>query len=79
MRKKTKILCPVGERLDEFLHENRLTQTEFGKAIGVSQGLVWQWMNGYAKVSAASAKKIELETKGKIRKSDLRPDIWDNA
>ena len=54
-------------------------QTNLAKAIGVSQGAVWQALNGHkqrATVPGGWCPKIEAATKGKIKREDLRPDLY---
>ena len=58
-----------------YIKKNRLSQSEFGKLIGVTQGMVWQWLHG-KQVSAESAVKIDQITEGAIARHELRPDIF---
>lgn len=62
-----------------YLKKHRLSQQAFGDLIGVSQGLVWQWLNGRLPVKPERAKQIEQATRGAIKRHDLRPDIFDKA
>ena len=64
------------EAIRSYLSRRGLTQTEFARQVGVSQGMVWQWLSGYRPVSPESAIKIEAGTKGAIKKRELRPDIF---
>lgn len=63
--------------LSAYLQKNELTQEEFAKQLGVSQGLVWQWLRGRTRVTAERAKHIEKMTRGAITRHDLRPDLFD--
>lgn len=63
-------------KLDEYLKTT--TQTEFAKRLGVSQGLINQWLTGKTKITAERAVAIEHETGGKIRRHELRPDLYGN-
>lgn len=54
-------------------------QTGAARILGVSQGLVWQWLNGETKVTAERAIDIEGKTAGAITRHDLRPDIFGPA
>ena len=63
--------------LPAYLEKHGLSQGEFAKRIGVSQGLVWQWLSGKTRVSPSKAKDIEAKTEGEITKAELRPDIWE--
>lgn len=51
-------------------------QTALATALGVSQGLVWQWLNGRTKVTAEKAIEIEKATDGQVTRHDLRPDLY---
>ena len=62
-----------------YLEKHGLSQEQFAGKIGVTQGAVWQWVNGMTRVSPARAKEIEEKTKGEIKRHDLRPDIFDRA
>lgn len=59
----------------DYLTEVPLTQQEFAKLIGVTQGRVSHWLNG-EKVPPERCVKIEAATGGKITRNDLRPDVF---
>ena len=65
--------------LPAYLEKHQLTQEQFAKKLGVSQGLVWQWLSGKQTITAERAVEIEKETDGEISKHDLRPDLWERA
>lgn len=44
-------------------------------ALGVSRGMVYQWLRGLRPVAAEHCPTIERETRGKVRCEDLRPDV----
>ena len=52
------------------------SQTELAKALGCSQSYVSMVMAGQRRFSYKLALKAEEITDGKIKKTDLRPDIW---
>jgi|GEM_PF-710553 len=54
-----------------------VTQASFAKELGVSQGLVWQWLNGRTKITPERAKQIELITQGAVTRHDILPDLFD--
>lgn len=54
-------------------------QSEFARQLGVSQGLVWQWVNGRTRITAERAVQIEGVTAGEITRHDLRPDLYPRA
>lgn len=62
--------------IPQYLEKHSLSQAEFGKRVGVSQGMVWQWLKGKRPISPTSAIQIERATSGEIARADLRPDLW---
>jgi len=62
-----------------YLKKYQLSQQQFGKRIGVSQGLVWQWLEGRTRITAERALVIEGKTRGEIGRHDLRPDLFSKA
>lgn len=63
-------------RISTYLREKGLSQEEFATHLGVSQGLVWQWIAGRTRVTAERAIEIEGKTDGEITRHDLRPDLY---
>lgn len=53
-----------------------MSQPAFAKKVGVSQGLVSQWLLGNKRPGWSSAKKIEAATNGIVTCHDVRPDIF---
>lgn len=51
-------------------------QTELARRLGVSQGMVWQWVSGRRPVAAHRCAAIEAATGGAVRKELLRPDVY---
>ncbi|MGP1677891.1 MAG: helix-turn-helix domain-containing protein [Burkholderiales bacterium] len=64
--------------LKEFVEEIG-GQTEMARRLGVTQGLVWQWLNGRSPVTWERAKDIEALSNGRVSRHDLRPDIFGPA
>jgi len=62
-----------------FIEAEHISQEQFGKLVGVSQGLVWQWISGKTTVTAERALQIERATAGQVTRHDLRPDIFGAA
>ena len=53
------------------------SQSNLGRALGLSQPYVWKWLNkGQRKVPAEYCGRIERATHGLVKCSDLRPDIF---
>lgn len=59
-----------------YMERHSLSQAAFGKLVGRSQGMVWQWLSGYRPISPEAARDIEKRTRGEIRRHQLRPDIF---
>lgn len=62
--------------LRTFIASGRMTQTELARAVGVSPGMVWQWINQYRRIAAEKVLAIEAATGGAVTRHDLRPDIY---
>lgn len=52
------------------------TQQEFAIAVKVTQSMVSQWLTGRRPISGIKAIAIEKATGGKVKKADLRPDLF---
>lgn len=65
--------------IQSYLKKHRLSQEQFARKLEVTQGAVWQWINGRANVSPQMAKKIEKATRGQIKRHELRPDVYEPA
>lgn len=50
-------------------------QSALARAIGVTQGAVWKWLNNFQKVSPENAVAISIATRGEVKPYELRPDI----
>lgn len=62
--------------INNYLKQTGITQEAFGRRIGVSQGMVWQWIRNGRRVTAERALQIHNETRGRVSKHELRPDIF---
>lgn len=56
--------------LADFLKERRLSQDEFAQRIGVSQGLVSQWVRGVTRVTLEHSLHIKKVTRNKVTPQD---------
>lgn len=65
--------------LQTYLEKHGLSQEQFAKQIGVTQGAVWQWLNGETRITAERAVEIERATKSEVSRHDLRPDLFPKA
>ncbi|KHJ60183.1 transcriptional regulator [Burkholderia glumae] len=59
-----------------YLMARNTSQADFAKALGVSQGLVCQWIKKRRPVAADRCVAIERATDGAVTRRDLRPDDW---
>ncbi|UEC03942.1 transcriptional regulator [Burkholderia vietnamiensis] len=62
--------------LSAYLFQRQMTQAAFAKQMGVSQGLVYQWLTGRRPVAVDRCVAIERSTGGAVGRRDLRPDDW---
>jgi len=62
--------------LQTYLQNTETTQKELGARIGVSQGLVYQWLTGRTRITAERAIEIEKATSGQVTRKELRPEIF---
>ena len=64
-------------KLNEYLDKHEISQSSFATKIGVTQGMVYQWLTRSRPVSPEKCVAIEKETNGKVSRKDLRPDDWE--
>jgi len=64
------------DKLAAYLDDEKLSQEAFAKTLGVSQGLVHQWLRLETKITAERAVQIEAATNGKLSRYDCRPDLF---
>lgn len=62
--------------IPSYIKAHELTQTQFGELVGVSQGMVWQWINGKRPVSPLKAREIETATNGAISAASFHPKLF---
>lgn len=68
-----------GMRLDQYLEKHEISQTDFAASLGVSPGLVYQWLSKRRPVSSSKCVLIEQRTFGEVTRRELREDwraIW---
>lgn len=63
-------------QLSEYLKSEKVSQKELARRVGVTQGMVWQWLNERRRISAERVIDIEIATNGRVQRHDLRPDIY---
>ena len=61
--------------INEYLKKHNKTQSEFAVLLGISQGLVHQWVIGKTRITVERAIQIEEITDKALTRHDLRPDI----
>lgn len=64
-----------------YRQKTGLSQSEFATLLTdhgfyATQGLVSHWETGRRTPTAEWAMRMEAVTKGKLKKSQLRPDLW---
>ena len=60
--------------LQDYLEDR--SHSEFARGIGVSPGMIFQWLNGIRPVSAKKARAIDRYTGGVVSKESLCPEIF---
>lgn len=60
--------------LQSYLKQS--TQLQLAEALGVSQGLVSQWVLGKTKITPQKAIEIERATNKKVTRQELLPEIF---
>jgi DNA-binding transcriptional regulator YdaS (Cro superfamily) len=66
------IIC--GMTLSEYLKNN--SRAELASAVGVSSGMISQWLNNTRPVAPERCVAIEQVTAGAVTRKDLRPEDW---
>lgn len=61
-----------------YLRHSKQTQAEFAERLGVSQGLVWQWLQTppQTRITPRMALRIEDCTNRVIGREDLLPELY---
>ena len=62
-------------KLAAYLKKHQLSQQAFAKSVGVTQAMVWHWLNG-KHITAERALEIEQATNGEVDRMDLRPELF---
>jgi DNA-binding transcriptional regulator YdaS (Cro superfamily) len=62
--------------LHEYLSQANRSQADFAKALNVTQGMVWQWLNDKRPIAAHHCRAIERLTDGAVTAVELRPDVF---
>jgi DNA-binding transcriptional regulator YdaS (Cro superfamily) len=63
-------------QLHDYLKSEEVSQAELARRLGVTQGMVWQWLKGVRRVSAEKVLALEEATNGKVTRHEIRPDIY---
>lgn len=66
-------------KLHEYLKYKKTTQQAFAERLGVTQGLVSQWIQGRTTITPLKARAIEDATNGLVTRYMLRPDVFGAA
>lgn len=59
-----------------YLKKHKISQEAFAASLGVSKGLVWQWLNGRTRITGDWAVAIERVTGGEVKRQQLRPELY---
>jgi DNA-binding transcriptional regulator YdaS (Cro superfamily) len=51
-------------------------QTGAARILGVTQGYIWQVLDGRLRITAERAVEFERTTRGELTRTELRPDLW---
>ncbi len=62
--------------LDRLLRTRGLSRSRLAELCGVHYQAVAQWAVGETRITAERASQIERVTRGVIRRSELRPDLF---
>lgn len=63
--------------LSNFLHEQNVSNIDFAKSIGVTTGMISQWLSGHRPISPEKCVLIMKKTNGMVTRQELRPnDYW---
>jgi transcriptional regulator with XRE-family HTH domain len=62
-------------KLKDFLKEEKITQEQFAKVIGVSQATVSRWCDGFQKPNQKMMTKILIATQGKVTANDFYYEV----
>ncbi|MEX3628444.1 MAG: YdaS family helix-turn-helix protein [Burkholderia sp.] len=65
--------------MDLKTYLQQTTQTDLAHRLGVTQGLVHQWVTGKTRITAERAVEIEKATGGQVTRQKLRPEIFGTA
>lgn len=65
--------------LKTYLAKTGTSQNEFAKRLGVTQSLIWQWLNEVRPIPVERMPDIELASGGMVTRMDMHPEwsrIW---
>lgn len=63
--------------IQNYLDKHNLTQKQFAASVGVTAGMVNQWIKNIRPVSTLKARRIEEITNGELSRKALRPLDWE--
>lgn len=78
MHKTWSIAIFLAMDIATYLSDQKMSQAAFAGLIGVSQGLVYQWLTGRRPVAVERCLSIERATNGAVGRRDLRPRDYQN-
>jgi len=70
-------LNAMNMTLPEYLEKTGISNVDFARKIGVTPGMLSQWLSGHRPISPEKCVLIEKETAGQVTREKLRPnDFW---
>ena len=52
------------------------SQSALARKLGLKQAHVWNWLNKAKRVPGEAVLAIEAATEGKVKRTELRPDLY---
>lgn len=68
-----------GIAIQAYLEKHRISQQDFADKVGVSQGLVSQWIKGRSRVTPRLAPIVIRETEGELTREALFPELYSDT
>ncbi len=59
-----------------FETPDAISQAALARAVGVTSGMVWQWVHGVRRIAGENVLAIEAATGGRVTRYALRPDLY---
>jgi DNA-binding transcriptional regulator YdaS (Cro superfamily) len=63
-------------KLTDYLKAQEISQIDFANQIGVTSGMLNQWISGHRPIAPHQCVLIEKSTQSLVTRKDLRPNDW---